>query len=80
MLDFSWAELLVVCVLLVFLIGPKELPVVMRVLGRLIRRLQYLRFAASRHLEAFLEEQDLKELQGGTSSSSSQKEEARKDE
>ncbi|MDB2683233.1 twin-arginine translocase TatA/TatE family subunit, partial [Alphaproteobacteria bacterium] len=33
MLDFGWAELLVIMAVAVLVIGPKELPVVMRGFG-----------------------------------------------
>lgn len=63
MLDFSWAEFLVVAAVSVFVIGPKELPQIMRGAGRIVRRLQYVRYAFSRQFEDFMREHDLAELQ-----------------
>lgn len=63
MFDFSWGELFVVVVVAVLVIGPQDIPKVMRVLGRLVRRGQYLKFALSRHFDDFMKEHDLQELQ-----------------
>ncbi len=65
MLDFSWAELLLIIAVAVLVIGPKEIPVVMRSLGRIVRRLQYVRFAFSQQFDDFMKEHDLEELRGG---------------
>lgn len=62
MFDIAWAELLVVAVVAVLAIGPKELPAVMRTLGRAVRRLQYMKYALSQQFEDFLHQQDLEEL------------------
>jgi sec-independent protein translocase protein TatB len=62
MLDFSWSELLLIMAIAVLVIGPKDLPVMMRALGRIMRRLQYVRYAFSQQFEDFLQEQDLDEL------------------
>jgi sec-independent protein translocase protein TatB len=62
MFNIGWAELLVILVVAVIVIGPKELPVAMRALGRIVRRLQYMRYAMSQQFEDFLQQQDLNEL------------------
>jgi Tat protein translocase TatB subunit len=62
MLDFGYSEMLFVMVLAVVLIGPKELPVVMRALGRVMRRLNYVRYAFSQQFEDFMREHDLDDL------------------
>ena len=41
MLDFSWSEFLVVILVAVLAIGPKQLPEVLHGLGKIVRRLQY---------------------------------------
>lgn len=46
----------------VLVIGPKEIPVVMNALGRIVRRLQYVRFAISQQFEDFMRTQDLEDL------------------
>ncbi len=65
MLDFSWAELLVIVAVAVLVIGPEEIPQVMRSLGRIVRRLQYVKFAFSQQFEDFMREHDLDELRQG---------------
>ena len=47
MLDFGWPELFVIIVLVVLFVGPEELPRVMVALGRVARRLQYIRYTIS---------------------------------
>jgi len=65
MLDFGWAELFVIVVVAIFVMGPKEIPQIMYGFGRLVRRLQYLRFAMSQQFDDFMEEHDLNELRDG---------------
>ena len=61
MLDFSWTELLVIVVLGVLILGPKELPNIMYGLGKLFRRLQYMRYALSNQFENFMQETELRQ-------------------
>lgn len=60
MLDFGFAELFVIIALAVIVIGPKELPIVMVTLGRIVRRLQYIRYIFTSQFEEFMEDADLK--------------------
>lgn len=62
MFDIGWSELLLIAAIAILVIGPKELPVVMRTLGRMMRRLQYVRYAFSKQFEDFMETQNLDEL------------------
>lgn len=62
MLDFSWAELLLVVAVAVLVIGPDEIPEILRSLGRIVRRLQYVRFALSQQFDDFMKDHDLDEL------------------
>ncbi len=62
MLDFSWSELLVVLIVAVFAIGPKQLPEVLYSLGRIVRRLQYMRFAVTRQFDDFMAETELQDI------------------
>lgn len=62
MLDFAWSEFLVVLIVAVIVIGPKQLPEVLYGLGRVVRRLQYMRFALSKQFEDFMEQADLNEI------------------
>ncbi len=62
MFDIGWSELLVIGTVAVVVIGPKELPQVMRGLGQMVRRAQYLKFAMSRQFDEFMREHDLNDL------------------
>ena len=62
MLDFGLAELFVIMVVAVMAIGPKEIPGLMTGLGRIARRLQYVRYAFSQQFEDFMKEQDLEDI------------------
>ena len=62
MLDFSWAELFVIVVVALVVIGPKDIPQIMHTLGRFVRRLQYVRFAMSQQFDDFMKEHDLEEI------------------
>jgi len=65
MLDFGWAELLIIVAVAVFVIGPKDIPKMMYGLGRVLRRVQYVRFAVSKQFEDMMEAGDLEELRKG---------------
>ncbi len=58
MLDFGWFEFLIVLAVAVFAIGPKELPRLMRSVGKFVRRLQNMRFALTRQFDALMEEEE----------------------
>lgn len=62
MFDLGWSELLLIGAVAIIVIGPKELPAMMRALGRVVRRLQYVRYAFSQQFEDFMRTQDIQEL------------------
>lgn len=62
MIDFAWSEFFVVILVAVLVIGPKQLPEVLHAVGRIVRRLQYMKFALSKQFDDFMEQSDLKEL------------------
>jgi Tat protein translocase TatB subunit len=62
MMDFSWSELLVIVIVAIFAVGPKQLPEVLYKAGRLVRRLQYIRYNISQQMEDYLHAGDLKDL------------------
>ena len=65
MLDFGWAELLILVAVAVFVIGPKDIPGIMHGLGRLVRRFQYIKFAISQQFDELLQAGDIEELRKG---------------
>lgn len=62
MLDFSWSELLVVILVAVVVIGPKQIPDILYHLGRFTRRIQYMRFALSKQFDDFMEQTEMKQI------------------
>ena len=62
MLDLGWPELFVIMAVAVLVIGPNEIPSIMRLLGRFVRRLQYIKYAFSQQFEEFMQEQDLDDI------------------
>lgn len=65
MLDFGWTELFLIMAVAVMVIGPKELPALMHGLGRIVRRMQYMKFALSQQFEEFMNEADLNDIGRG---------------
>ncbi len=65
MLDFSWAELLIILAVAVFVIGPKDIPGLMYGLGRIVKRFQYIRFAVSQQFDDVMKSHDIEELRRG---------------
>jgi len=64
-LDFGWAELLIIVAVAVFVIGPQDIPKVMQGLGRVIKRFQYLKFAVSKQFDDVMNITDVEELRKG---------------
>ena len=63
MLDFGWAELFLIMAVAVLVIGPKEIPGLMRGLGNLVRRFQYMKYSITRQFDEFMEVGDIEDLQ-----------------
>ena len=63
MLDFGWAELFLIGLILLLVIGPKDIPNIMYQGGKLMRRLGYMRFALSQQFDDFMQAQDAKDNQ-----------------
>jgi Tat protein translocase TatB subunit len=59
MLDFSWIEFLVILVVGILVIGPKELPAILYQIGKIVRRLQYMKFALSNQFDDFMQTAEL---------------------
>lgn len=78
MLDFGWPELLVVMAVIVFVVGPDEIPVIMRTIGRIFRRFQYIKFALSQQFEQVMEDADLDDLRRSVNFEAGKYEEALK--
>ena len=66
MLDFSWSEFLVVIVVAVLAVGPKQLPEVLHGLGKIFRRLQYMRYSLTRQFDDFMDQAELRDMRDPT--------------
>ena len=62
MFDISWTELLVIGVVALIAIGPKELPRVLYQMGRWIRRLRLMAGEFQHHFSDMMREAELEEL------------------
>lgn len=62
MLDFGWPELFLIIALAVIFIGPNEIPGVMVALGRIVRRLTYVKYAISQQFDEIMREADLDDI------------------
>lgn len=62
MFNIGSTELFLIIAIAVLVIGPKELPTVMYQLGRVVRRIQYVRYAFTQQFEDFLRENDLNDI------------------
>ncbi len=62
MLDFGWTELLVIMALAVLVIGPNEIPALMRGLGNLMRRVSYIKYAFTSQFDEFMREADMDDI------------------
>ena len=80
MFDLAWSELALIIAVAVLVIGPKEIPQVMYGLGRVMKRMQYMRFAMSHQFEQFMQEQGVKDIGGNVNFEAPDVEEDGKDE
>jgi len=64
MLDFGWTELLVIMGLGILVIGPNEIPALMRGLGNLMRRVSYIKYAFTQQFDEFMRDADLDDIRG----------------
>ncbi len=56
MFDIGWSEMFLVMAVTVLVMGPEEIPKIMMTLGRVMRRLHYVRFALSQQFDAMMKE------------------------
>lgn len=65
MFGLGWSEVLVILVIAVIVIGPKDIPKIMYQVGRIARRLQYAKFAMTQQFDEILKAGDIEELRKG---------------
>ncbi len=62
MFDIAWTELLVVAVLLIIVVGPKDLPNVLRTIGRYVRKARAMAREFQSGIEDLAREADVQDL------------------
>ena len=62
MFDFAWSELLIIIVIAIVVVGPKDLPRMMRVLGRLVGRARAIAGEFRLGLDQLARESELDDL------------------
>lgn len=62
MFDFSWSEILVIGVVALVAIGPKDMPVALRAVGRAVRAMRRMAGEFQGHLDEMLREADLQDV------------------
>jgi len=80
MFNIGLPELFVIVVVALLVIGPNDIPKVMHGLGRIVRRLQYVRYAFTQQFDDFLQTHDLEELRRGVNFEAPDTDEAGADE
>jgi sec-independent protein translocase protein TatB len=63
MFSLGLPELLIIALLALFFVAPGDIPKLMYSLGKIIKRLSYIRYAFSQQFEDFMQESELKEMQ-----------------
>lgn len=61
MFDFGWAELVLIAVIALFVIGPKDIPAIAYQVGKVFRRLKYMQYALTGQFEDFMHAAETKE-------------------
>ncbi len=62
MFDIAWSELILIAVVALVVIGPKDLPRVLRNAGRWSRRLRTMAGEFQRHIDDMIRESELEDL------------------
>lgn len=65
MLDIGWSEMLLIAVIMIVVVGPKDLPHVLRAIGKVMRKVRGMADEFRRGVDDFMREAELKDLQDG---------------
>lgn len=63
MFDFSWSEIMLIGVVALVFIGPKDMPVALRAISRAIKRVRRMAGEFQHHMDDMLREADLQDVQ-----------------
>lgn len=64
MFDISLPELFLVIVVAVVVLGPQDIPRILYGLGRIVRRLNYVRFSLSQQFDSFMDQHGSDDVPG----------------
>ncbi|HTZ69608.1 MAG TPA: Sec-independent protein translocase protein TatB [Acetobacteraceae bacterium] len=62
MFDFSWSEIMVIGVVALVLIGPKDLPVAVRAITRVLKKMRRMAAEFQTHVDDMMRDADLSEV------------------
>lgn len=68
LLDIGWTELVLIAVVTIIVIGPKDLPVVLRTMGRMARRARVLMNEFKGSVDEMIRESELEDVRRDTDS------------
>jgi sec-independent protein translocase protein TatB len=64
MFDFAWSELALIGVVALVAIGPKDMPVAIKSIAKLVKKARRMAGEFQTHVDDLLKEADLSEMQG----------------
>lgn len=62
MIDIGWSELLIIAVIMIVVVGPKDLPAVLRTIGKMTRKVRGMADEFRRGMDDFVRESELNDL------------------
>lgn len=65
MIDIGWSEMLAIAIVMIVVVGPKDLPAVLRAIGKMVRKVRGMADEFRRGVDDFMRESELKELKDG---------------
>jgi sec-independent protein translocase protein TatB len=63
MFDFSWSEIMVIALVALVLIGPKDLPVAIRAITRVLKKMRRMAGEFQHHVDDMMRDADLGDVQ-----------------
>ena len=63
MIDVGWSELMAIAVILIVVVGPKDLPAVLRGIGQVTRKVRGMADEFKKGVDEFIRESELKDIQ-----------------
>ena len=63
MFDFAWSEMAVIAAVALVLIGPKDMPVAIRTIARMLKKVRRLAGEFQQHMDEMVPEADLRDVQ-----------------